>query len=92
MATPKVEHDYQMLDLVCVETCSDRGKDERKKWLLEYANQVSDIVIPLDGLQGLDAVDDKKGHYDVLPLSRWICKAVAAGMDQAVIHLFSGDG
>ena len=81
-AAPKVEHNHGGLDLVRAESCCVdvidnivRGEPGEE---LRYVNQVGDVVIPIDGMHDMDA--DKGKRYELLSLSEWTEKAVAAGL------------
>ncbi|KAJ4290808.1 hypothetical protein N0V90_010003 [Kalmusia sp. IMI 367209] len=85
-AAPKVEHNHGALDLVSIKNCCTEllenvsGKQAGKS--LKYMNQVGDTVIPMDRMHEIDA--DQGIWYNVLPLSEWIEKAIAAGLHPAV--------
>lgn len=90
-AAPKTEHNLGALDLVRVESCcadvlkNINGKSDSGKSTVTYVNQVGDIIIPIDRMRDMDANLGKR--YDLLPLSEWTSRAIAAGLHPSVAAL-----
>jgi nucleoside-diphosphate-sugar epimerase len=96
-AAPNVQHNYGWLDLVSIKSCCttllENIANPEARTGLRYVHMVGDLVIPMNRLQDIDAA--KGLSYNILPISKWIEKAVDAGLHPAVgslIKAMDADG
>ncbi|ORY71958.1 putative polyketide synthase [Pseudomassariella vexata] len=93
-AVPRVVYNRGALDLVHVDSvCADVIRhvfddSDGSKNRITYVHEVGDVVINMDCLQDI-GLERGKGSkpFDVLPMDKWIAKAIAAGLHPAVATL-----
>ncbi|KAK5993740.1 Highly reducing polyketide synthase bet1 [Cladobotryum mycophilum] len=92
-AVPKIEHIRGGFDLVHVQSVCDGILRELLHSIrksdsgITYVNNVGDIVVPFDHLERIGEHEGEKELYELVSISEWTRRVVAAGMHPAVAAL-----